>query len=393
MMSLVNLSQIADLLEEQADALAERVVDLVWEKVPGYQPPRMRRRDLTDSVAPNLRFVLVRLRTGDPNTEAGERADRIGVARALQGVPLDAIVLSYRTAERVLTDAFAAHVQQLDSQSLRTGLNRLAEGFDELSAASIESYRETQRQVTTHYDRIAGDLVAGLVGGDLDAQQVRTMARLLECDPEDTWQAVALTVGDDPELALGMRVQRDVLATLSRGRPGRILVGAVRGSDVLLVQGEVGTRDCTELERVIRGYGHQSIRMTVGDPVTGLPAADVSCRQALVAMDVATNRRAGSTVTHYGDVLLDVLANSDSDVARGLRQRYLAPIADSPHFIETIEALADADLSIRGAAANLYVHPNTVVYRLGRIRELTGFDPRHTYDLSAFLLALRVRTE
>lgn len=383
----MNLSQTAQKLHTHVDVLAERVVDRVWEKVPGYQPPRMRRRDLTDSVAPNLRFVLTRLATGRPDSDATACAHRIGVARALQGVPLDAIVLSYRTAERVLADAFVAYVQQLDGDDLRTGLNRLADGFDELSTASIESYRETQREVTAHYDRLAGDLVAGLVGGDLDTQHVRKMAQLLDSDPDDSWQAVAISVGDDPELAISVRAQRDVLAVLGRHRRGRIMVGTVRGSDLLLVQGTVNTEDRAELERVIRGHHHPSIRITLGEHAPALPDAGVSCRQALVAMDVAIKQRPGGTVTRYEAVLLDVLANADGDAARGLVQRYLAPIRTMPHLVETVEALAECNLSIRAAAARLYVHPNTVTYRLGRIQQLTGYDPRQVRTMAAFLLA------
>jgi DNA-binding PucR family transcriptional regulator len=50
-------------------------------------------------------------------------------------------------------------------------------------------------------------------------------------------------------------------------------------------------------------------------------------------------------------------------------------------------------MSVRGAATRLHVHPNTVIYRLARIRELTGFDPRHVRHLVAFLLALRARVD
>jgi DNA-binding PucR family transcriptional regulator len=110
-------------------------------------------------------------------------------------------------------------------------------------------------------------------------------------------------------------------------------------------------------------------------------------------MDVSTASRTSGTVTRYGTVLLDVLANADDDAARGLVRRYVAPIKDSSHLIDTLDALADSDMSIRGAAARLHVHPNTVIYRLARIRERTGFDPRHVRDLVAFLLALRSRVD
>jgi hypothetical protein len=56
---------------------------------------------------------------------------------------------------------------------------------------------------------------------------------------------------------------------------------------------------------------------------------------------------------------------------------------------ETLAALADADLNVRRAASALFVHANTVHYRLRRIAELTGRDPRRFRDLVDLLAGLR----
>jgi DNA-binding PucR family transcriptional regulator len=42
----------------------------------------------------------------------------------------------------------------------------------------------------------------------------------------------------------------------------------------------------------------------------------------------------------------------------------------------TASAFADADMNIARTATALSVHPNTVRYRLARISETTGHDPR-----------------
>ena len=41
----------------------------------------------------------------------------------------------------------------------------------------------------------------------------------------------------------------------------------------------------------------------------------------------------------------------------------------------TLHAYADASMNLTRAAESLHVHPNTLRYRLGRIRERTGRDP------------------
>jgi len=47
----------------------------------------------------------------------------------------------------------------------------------------------------------------------------------------------------------------------------------------------------------------------------------------------------------------------------------------SPQFLETIEALLQHNMNIRDAAEHLFVHHNTVVFRINRIKELLGIDP------------------
>jgi DNA-binding PucR family transcriptional regulator len=57
---------------------------------------------------------------------------------------------------------------------------------------------------------------------------------------------------------------------------------------------------------------------------------------------------------------------------------------------DTVRALAAADLRINVAAELLQVHPNTAKYRLQRIQELTGRNPRHVEDLFELLTAIEL---
>jgi DNA-binding PucR family transcriptional regulator len=54
----------------------------------------------------------------------------------------------------------------------------------------------------------------------------------------------------------------------------------------------------------------------------------------------------------------------------------------------TIRAFADADLKVKVAAERLNVHPNTARYRLGRVEELTGRNPRHFRDMLDLVVAI-----
>ena len=62
----------------------------------------------------------------------------------------------------------------------------------------------------------------------------------------------------------------------------------------------------------------------------------------------------------------------------------LSPLA------ETLRAYADCDLNVARAAELLNVHANTVHYRLRRVQELTGRDPRRFSELVELTTALRI---
>ena len=59
--------------------------------------------------------------------------------------------------------------------------------------------------------------------------------------------------------------------------------------------------------------------------------------------------------------------------------------------IQTLRAIADADLNVQKAARLLRKHPNTIYARIERIRELTGLDGQCYHDLTELLLAADCR--
>ena len=57
---------------------------------------------------------------------------------------------------------------------------------------------------------------------------------------------------------------------------------------------------------------------------------------------------------------------------------------------ETLTAYADCDLNVARTAEPLGVHANTIHYRLRRVLELTGRDPRRFAELVELTTALRL---
>ena len=71
---------------------------------------------------------------------------------------------------------------------------------------------------------------------------------------------------------------------------------------------------------------------------------------------------------------LEILRLPLSQTAHFLNEK-LSILERSPQFLETIEALLLYNMNIRDAAEHLFVHHNTVVFRINRIKELLSLDP------------------
>jgi DNA-binding PucR family transcriptional regulator len=87
----------------------------------------------------------------------------------------------------------------------------------------------------------------------------------------------------------------------------------------------------------------------------------------------------------------DYLARSATETARRLVDPDVRELLADERVCETIQALADADLRLARAAEILQVHPNTAQYRLRRIEERTGRNPRSVRGLIELLVALNLK--
>jgi len=89
-----------------------------------------------------------------------------------------------------------------------------------------------------------------------------------------------------------------------------------------------------------------------------------------------------------------LLASVPAPVLRSISQRLLGPLReyDARHNAEllpTLKAFLACDGSWSACAARMYVHVNTVRYRIGRIEALTDSDLSALADRVDFFLALR----
>jgi DNA-binding PucR family transcriptional regulator len=89
-----------------------------------------------------------------------------------------------------------------------------------------------------------------------------------------------------------------------------------------------------------------------------------------------------------------LLASVPTPVLRSFTERLLGPLADydarhNAELLPTLRSFLACDGSWSACASRMYVHVNTVRYRIGRIEALTGRDLSALADRVDFFLALR----
>jgi sugar diacid utilization regulator len=179
----------------------------------------------------------------------------------------------------------------------------------------------------------------------------------------------------------------DVASSIDRiagACPAGTLSGFRSGHVVLLVPAALP--DPERLEREAEGA-----TIACGRPVAPGHELVTELRHTEVLLDVALAR--GSLgVLGPDDLLLDQLLAGNPRVASALERLVLGPLRDGDRggvLEETLRAYLGTG-SVPATAKVAIVHPNTVAYRLARVADRTGLDPRVPAEAALLALALRL---
>ena len=83
---------------------------------------------------------------------------------------------------------------------------------------------------------------------------------------------------------------------------------------------------------------------------------------------------------------ISIVHLSDTDIKNRFTERIIVNL--SPTALETLKVFFDSHMNIQKAADELFIHKNTLLYRLKRIKESTGYDPQIFRDAVSLQIAL-----
>ncbi|HTN56526.1 MAG TPA: helix-turn-helix domain-containing protein [Microbacterium sp.] len=130
--------------------------------------------------------------------------------------------------------------------------------------------------------------------------------------------------------------------------------------------------------------------VVLGPAVAALVDAGQSARAALAGFAVARAWRGAPRPVEADDLLPERALAGDTLAKVTLIERIFRPLqAHSPDLVTTLWSYLDNGRSLEATARELFVHPNTVRYRLKRVSEVIGWDatgPREALILQTALI-------
>jgi DNA-binding PucR family transcriptional regulator len=131
--------------------------------------------------------------------------------------------------------------------------------------------------------------------------------------------------------------------------------------------------------------------VVIGPTAPMLTAAYHSASEALSGMNAVTGWRGAPRPVLARELLPERALMGDASAVAALHTDVMRPLADAgPTLTETLDAYLDCGGAIEACARKLFVHPNTVRYRLRRIADFTGRDPTQPRDAYVLRVAATV---
>jgi hypothetical protein len=387
--SAENLNAIRDVgaaLQTRTDEIAQSMVRRIAAEVPAYGrsggPLLDDVLELSTMTAQVLGDALAGARQvrRDDVPLVREHAAR----RLRQGIELESFLHAYRSALFHYWDACSDEASRLGiSREASLALARFAlDAIDTITTHAAEAYLREDARQRTQSGRAARDLAEQLITGQ-SVRDDRRHPAAPGLDPRGRLVAVVGHVETSPVAVIdALQLTRELVGeSMALGK--RQPLATVRQGEIVVIAAGASASDAVPRLRMARrrALDEQGIdvRFGVSTSAVGFAGTPRAYEEAVSALSYTTPTRpvvALSDLSSLECALIAADATTQAVVAS--KGHLLYQLADGERAIamDTIRAFASADMSISRAAAEIGVHPNTVRYRLGRIAQTTGHDPR-----------------
>ena len=378
-------SAVIGALEAVLPRVAEDSVAAIIAEVPAYADPFRGQmgQNIENAVATALGAFLqlvARAEGSDPlvpMSPALDGAYELGCGEARSGRTIDALQSAYRVGARVAWRELSANAvaEGLQAATIARFAEMVFAYIDELSGASVSGHADELATAGRVRQRYLDQLAAQLVHGE-DLDVLLGSAERANWSVPQTLTAVVLPSNQTRGLATALG--REVLQADDQS-PG---LGAGEAWAVMLVPDVDGERRSVLLSAL-------SGRAAVVGPARPWAAVQSSYRRAVRARHLC-----GTTdLVDTDERLVEIVLGADPEAAEDLRRRALEPLASlraatAERLAETLRSWLLHQGQRDAVAADLFVHAQTVRYRMNQLRDLYGDrlnDPQTILELTVAL--------
>ncbi|GAA3617060.1 fatty acid biosynthesis transcriptional regulator FasR [Marihabitans asiaticum] len=283
---------------------------------------------------------------------------------------------------REVVDVVETHVETIarpgDVPALRDAVLRYSR---EVAFGAAQVYAEAAEQRGAWDARLESLVLDAVLRGEVD-ESIRSQATALG------WSAtssVAVVVGASP--AVSVDDFEGVVSGLHRSaaRRGLMIIAGVQGRRLVVVLGQVNDL-AGDVDSLLEHFGDGPV--VHGHLVEDLVAAPLSAGAALAGHDVASGWPRCPRPVSAADLLPERALAGEEWARLELLSTVWEPLQSQPALLETAEQHLDTRSGLEGTARALFVHVNTVRYRIARIGDLTGLDLADPHDAFTVRVAL-----
>jgi DNA-binding PucR family transcriptional regulator len=312
----------------------------------------------------------------DPKSQPWIAADVFGVAprELLRSISLQETLQLIRVVVQVVED----RVVQED-ESLREAVLLYSR---EIAFSAADVYARAAEARGLWDSRLEALVVDSILSGDNEEELASRIAAL-------GWRAggtVAAFIGIASDT-----VDQDGLRRVARKNHTDVLIG-VHGNRLIVVVGRIEDEKNSEADKPSLLKIAQELDsffgagpLVIGPEVKSVAEATRSAKAALAGFAVVKAWQKPARPVNANDLLAERSLAGDMLAKQTLIETIYRPLlANSPELLETLTCYLETGRSLESTARELFVHANTVRYRLKRISEIIGWDA--TGSREAFVL-------
>lgn len=362
------------------EALAASIEKRLTEELNWFaEMPETRQKSVMTVVKNGLSYFKQLLDDEADSTLLASQAFEAAPRELLRSVSLQETLQVSRVIATALEDALGEKYQQLiDAFAKETGF------------AAADIYARASRSRSIWDDRLEALIIDAVIGGESDAE-VASRASALGWRGQGAIAVMIAIVQGEVDFDQYRKLARLKSADALIGRQGEhlILIAGFRdqnmatGENLFSLAGDFAT--VSKPGPVVMGPRVESINL-----------ARRSSRAAFGAMKVVRHQNPGRRAVRSREYLAERAVIGEAEAQRALiREVYQKLQNDHPQLLETLETFLDNNGSLEKTANELFIHQNTVRYRLTGVEKELGLDPLSSKGQFTLRIALalgRVQT-